>query len=169
MLRAWKLIKSNVHFAVIAVDPRFWGEVELDFDDLKEASDYFNLVLGETVWNRSKGMLSKMRAGTGYFKQDVFTRCNKQMDKEKAIIPYKILLGALQKKLSQGNDHLAPYIAFIEEIIFLLGAPTGIVMAEKSFCFVRKSHDWYNSIRSKSLINKLVKYGVNWRLRNNVY
>ena len=98
----------------------------------------------------------------------MFTRCDLNMDKYAAITPWQILCNAYEKKVKD-NPHLQSYISFIDEVKSLLKSPTGIVMAEKSFCYVRRYHDWSNTSMSKTLLKKMIKYGVNWRLRNNVF
>eukprot|EP01083_Nonionella_stella_P056480 148701_1 len=167
LLKAWKLIESNMHFASISTDPRFMGTIHLDLDDLSKAESYFKLVLGDVVWSNSKQLFYDFRAGIGAFTHSVFVDCSKEMNKERAVSGWRIVLSSLRKAK---EDRIKLHQSlFVQEVVFLLKSPTGITDLEKSFCYLRRSHSWDRASLSKSLLSSMNKYAINWRMRNKLH
>ena len=72
-------------------------------------------------------------------------------------------------KVSKASFKTEDEKEFVEEVVWLLNAPTGITELEKTFCGYRRSHSWERANLVEDILKKLVQLRTNWRLRNNVF
>ena len=158
--KGWDLIEGPIHYASVAVDVRFDGALQAE--EMMKAEDYFELVLGEEEWDLACNHLYDFVSRRGVFKHRIFNKAKPTDSKEEAVAPWAYYTKTRDNNTVRGRAH----IKFGKEVIFLLGARTGISECEKTFCEYRRAHDWTVYLKGDSLLDKQVSYKINWSLEH---
>ena len=160
IFKAWNLIKSDMHYASIATDPRYRDIVELKLCELDRCKKYFRLVLGNVEYSECKWIINDFIFKQGIFDHELFNECKPSDNKSKGIRAWYLSKGSFTRESEK---------ECVEEIIFLLGIHTGITEIEKTFCGYRRFHGWNRYCLGVEKAAKMMQYSTNWRMRNNLF